>query len=319
MKKRNILIVAMACLLVFALMLTACAQQEAPAAEAPAAEAPATEAPATEAPAAPAADASTGGGQTQAEAISGGVEATGEPRMVEEREDATDGEPLNSPDVYTEAEMPGLESAIGVKPLKKYKVAFSNGDMDNDWRATFFNDFVEKGEYMKAQFGIDFIYANSGNDSAKQIQDIQALLAQKPDLLMFSPNESAPLATIYDSCKEAGIPFFTIDRSVEAEIGADQYICDIEGDNIADGLSMGMAIVEALTEKYGEPRGAVAEIAGQIGSSPAIHRSTGIRMIIEQFPDIQIVQVIDGQFDADTSNAAAQDIFTTHPDIDAVA
>jgi len=320
MKKRNILIVALVLVMSVALMLTACTQQAAPAAEseAPASEPAAeSEAPASE-PAAEASAAGGAGGQTATEVVSGGVEATGEPRMVEEREDATDGTPLIAEGAYTEEQMPGLESAIGVKPLKKYKVAFSNGDMNNDWRATFFNDFVEQGEYMKEQFGIDFIYANSGNDSAKQLQDAQALLAQKPDLLMISPNESAPLAPIYDLCNEQGIPFFTIDRAIDADIGTGQYICDIEGDNIACGISMGMAIVEGLTEKNGEPKGTVGEIAGAIGSSPGIQRAVGVRMVLDRYPDIKIIQSVDGDFDADTSNKAAQDIFTAHPDIDAI-
>jgi ABC-type sugar transport system substrate-binding protein len=41
-------------------------------------------------------------------------------------------------------------------------------------------------------------------------------------------------------------------------------------------------------------------------------------MVLDRYPDIKIIQSIDGDFDADTSNKAAQDIFTAHPDIDAV-
>ncbi len=250
--------------------------------------------------------------------ISGNTSDTaGQPRTVADREDASDGTSL-TPEGYTEDQMPGLPY-IGAKPLKKYKVAFSNGDMGNDWRSTFFNDFIACGEYMADEFGIEFIYANTNSDSARQLQDVQSLIAQKPDLLFLSPNESAPLAPVADLCKESGTALITVDRSIDAPIGEDQYILNIEGDNIACGISMGMAIVEGLTEKYGEPRGKVAEIAGGLGSSPAIQRSTGLRMVIERYPDIQIVQVLDGDYDHVKSASAAQDIFTTHPDIDAVA
>ena len=265
---------------------------------------PATSTPAGDAPAA-STDAGSG-------------DSAGGPRMIEPREDALDGIALIQPGDYAPEMFPGLESPLGAKPLKKFKIAFSNGDMDNDWRATFFNDFIEQGTYMADQFGIDFIYANSGADSAKQLQDIQALLAQKPDILLFSPNESAPLTAVFDMCNEQGIPFFTIDRSIEADMGTQMYICNIEGDNVACGVSSGMAVVEALMEKYGEPRGTVAEIAGQIGSSPAIHRAAGTRLLIKEFPDIKIVQSIDGNFEADTSYQAARDIFTANPDVDAV-
>ena len=300
MKKLAILMLA------FILVLTAmvgCAQQ-----------APAETPPADT----PAATTESEGARTTAVAVASAIEATGEPRMVEPREDALDGIPLIQPGDFTEEQMPGLSSPLGMKPLKKFKVAFSNGDMGNNWRAEFFNNFIETGTYLKEQFGIDFIYANSGNDNAKQLQDIQSLLAQKPDLLLMSPNDSAPLTAVFDMCKEQGIPFFTIDRSIEAQFGTEMYICNIEGDNVACGVSMGMAVVEELTKKYGEPKGTVGEIAGQVGSSPAIHRAAGARMLLREFPNIQIVQSIDGKFEQAASNQAARDIYTAHPDLDAM-
>ena len=239
-----------------------------------------------------------------------------EVRTVAEREDAPDGISL-TPSSYTEAQIPGVEN-VGAKPLKKYKVAFCNGDMANDWRAAFYNDMIACLDYLKEEFGIEYITANSGADSAKQLQDINALLAQQPDILIFSPNESTPLAPVADTCNELGIPFITVDRAIDAIVGEGMYICDIEGDNIRNGVAMGISIVQSLTEKNGEPKGKIAEISGTAGSSPGIQRSAGIRMVLKDYPDIQIVQVLAGDFDAGKAYENAQDILTTNPDLDGI-
>jgi ABC-type sugar transport system substrate-binding protein len=235
------------------------------------------------------------------------------PRTVVEREDAPEGTSL-TPTSYTEAQVPGVPY-VGAVPTKKYKIAFSNGDMANDWRASFFNAMVAGGEYLESEFGIEFIYANSGADSAKQLQDIQSLLAQQPDILLFSPNESAPLTPVADMCNELGIAFITIDRAIDATVGEGMYLANIEGDNFKAGVAMGLEMVRGLTEKNGSAAGNIAEITGAIGSTPAIQRSAGIRHVLMDYPDIKIVQVIDGKWDAETAYQGAQDIFTTNGDI----
>jgi galactofuranose transport system substrate-binding protein len=268
-----------------------------PAAAAPTAPAAAPTAPAAVAPTAPAAAATT-------------------PRTVEPREDALDGTSL-TPASFSKDMFPGL-SSIGVKPLKKYKIAFSNGDMADSWRAAFWDDMIKSLDYLKTTFGVEYITANSGADSAKQIEDIRSLLAQKPDILLFSPNESAPLAVVDDMCKEANIPYITIDRSLELTPGQGMYVADIEGDNFRDGIAMGISLVNGLTAKNGKPAGIVAEIAGAQGSSPAVYRSAGLRFVLKDYPEIQIVQVVDGGFDDSKAYAGAQDIFTAHNNLDAM-
>lgn len=238
-----------------------------------------------------------------------GESSEGMPRMVVDREDALEGGISLTPASYTEEQLPGVPY-VGAIPAKKYKIAFSNGDMANDWRASFFNAMVAGGEYLNEQFGIEFIYANSGADSAKQLQDIQSLLAQQPDILLFSPNESAPLTPVADMCAELGIPFMTIDRAIDAAVGEGMYLANIEGDNFKAGVAMGIEMVRGLTEKNGEPKGNIAEITGAIGSTPAIQRSAGVRHVLKDYPDIKIVQVVDGKWDAETAYQAAQDIFT---------
>lgn len=231
-------------------------------------------------------------------------------RTVAPRDDANAGESITPKDFPREF-LPGLDE-VGAVPLMKYKIAISNGDMANEWRRTFWDDMIAFADKYKERFGIEIIAANSGNNSTKQIQDVQSLLAQKPDLLIMSPNESGPLSVVVDMCEKAGVPLITVDRGLDRKPGEGMYISSIQSDGYHNGVSNGISLVKKLTEKYGEPRGRVAEIAGILGSSVSQMRSQGIRRVLSEYPNIKIVTVRPGDFDRQTSYKAAQDILTVN-------
>ncbi len=121
-------------------------------------------------------------------------------RTVVEREDALPGNAITPAD-FPKSFLPGIEN-VGAVPLKKYKIAISNGDMANEWRRTFWEDMMKYADLYSQEFGIEIISANSGNNSTKQLQDVQGLLAQQPDLLLISPNEAGPLNAVNDMCRQ---------------------------------------------------------------------------------------------------------------------
>ncbi len=112
---------------------------------------------------------------------------------------------------------------------------------------------------------------------------------------------------------QAGIPFFTLDRGIEDKPDGETYITSYTFDFYLDGVSNGLSIVEKLTEKYGEPKGTLAEIAGVMGSDASRMRSQAIRRVLADYPDIKVVTVRPGDFDRDASFKAAQDILTVNP------
>jgi ribose transport system substrate-binding protein len=234
----------------------------------------------------------------------------GGPRTVAPRQDAPKAEPITPKD-FPKAFLPGIEN-VGAVPLKKYKIAISNGDMGNLWRRTFWEDMEAYAKQYKDRFGLEIITANAGNNSIKQLQDVQSLIAQKPDLLIMSPNEAGPLTAVVDLCEQNGIPLITVDRGLDRPSGEGKYISMIQIDGYRSGIANGVAVVEWLTKKYGAPKGKVAEIPGILGASAAITLSQGIRRVLREYPDIKIVSVRPGEYDRQKSFKAAQDILTVN-------
>jgi ABC-type sugar transport system substrate-binding protein len=220
-------------------------------------------------------------------------------KRIEGRKDAPSGAPLTPTDFPAEL-LPGIDSP-GAIPKKSYFVTYSNGDMNDLWRLNHVKDMEAWGNAYMDRFDMKFMWTNAGNNSPKQVSDIESLVALKPDLLIVSANESEPLSAIYEFCQEVEVPFITVDRGIAEPLAwtydDDSYILHISMDFMWQGVVQGAAIVEYLNWKYGKPIGNVVELAGIPGSEPGIHRSIGLNMVLDQYPDIRIVATRPTEFD----------------------
>jgi len=241
---------------------------------------------------------------------SGGAEKGGAPeekgawgaklqKRIEGRKDAPAAQPLTPTDFPADL-LPGIDKP-GALPKKQYFVTYSNGDMNDLWRLNHVKDMEAWGNAYMDRFGMKFMWTNAGNNSPKQVSDIESLVALKPDLLIVSANESEPLSAIYEFCQEVEVPFITVDRGIATPLAwtydDDSYILHISMDFMWQGVVQGAAIVDYLNEKYGKPMGNVVELAGIPGSEPGIHRSIGLNLVLDQYPDIRIVATRPTEFD----------------------
>lgn len=207
------------------------------------------------------------------------------------RENALSGDPITPKDFPANL-LPGIDDP-GVVPLKKYFIVEVNGDMSNIWRLNHVQDIERYGNMYAERFGIRFEYDNSGNDSELQVKKIKALLEKKPDLLIFSANEAAPLDVIYEECEKAKIPFMTIDRAIKTKAWDnpdDMYICHLSMDFMLQGVAEGKVLVDYLKKKNGIPKGNVVEIAANPKSQPGLQRSQGLNIVLDKYKDIRIIE-----------------------------
>lgn len=182
-------------------------------------------------------------------------------------------------------------------------IAFSQGDNGNSWRVTETEDVQRAVE----ERGYTFIWADAGADPSKQLSDVEDLLAQSPDLLILDPVETESVTPAYDLCEDAGVPFITIDRAIDAEIGTGMYLADIEQDFVEVGRLAAQYAVDYLTEKNGEPSGNVLLITGTVGSSPNTDEEAGINEILDQYEDITILDNQSGDYSRATARTVMDD------------
>lgn len=109
-------------------------------------------------------------------------------------------------------------------------------------------------------------------DSATQVSQVQNFIQQKVDVLIVSPNESAPLTAAVEQACNAKIPVIILDRTVNT----DCYTSFIGGDNYDIGKKAGEAAVDALPNG-----GNVAELRGILSNQPQVDRDKGFRDAIK--------------------------------------
>jgi galactofuranose transport system substrate-binding protein len=197
--------------------------------------------------------------------------------------------------------------AENLVPKQHYLIAFSNGDMNNSWRAAFVNSMEQWGKKFKSVGpGVDYVWTNSAGDSAKQLQDCQTLLAQKPSILILSPNQAQPLDPVIDMATKANVPLVVIDRALIRKPPTGTYVLNITQNYGVSGLTMAAYALDHLKRKHGDYKGNIVEIQGELGSSPNNDMYVGIREAIKHYPDVKILSTEEGKWSNDGGRRVMQ-------------
>ncbi|MDF1573394.1 MAG: substrate-binding domain-containing protein [Bacteroidales bacterium] len=177
-------------------------------------------------------------------------------------------------------------SLTGILHAQKstYTIGFSQCVREDFWRETMEREMeIEVSLYPE----LELIKRDAGGNSLQQIEDVKELLKMGIDLLIISPNESAPLTPVVEEVFGKGIPVVVIDR----QISSDAWTAFIGADNYEIGFQAGQYAASILAGT-----GSILEIAGLKGSSPAMARHNGFVDAIEAFPDVRIDHFLTGEW-----------------------
>jgi galactofuranose transport system substrate-binding protein len=193
----------------------------------------------------------------------------------------------------------------------KYKVGFSQVETNNPWR-------IAQTESMKAEAakqGWELVYTDAGGSEAKQIADVDSMIAQKVDLIFLAPRSEKPLAEAALKAKAACIPVIMLDRDVDHSIAAPgkDYVTMIGSDFVKEGQLAAAWLAKAMNGKA-----TIIELEGTVGSSPAMDRKKGFDDEIKKYPDMKIVASETGDFARDKGRQVAETLLQAHPDATAI-
>jgi ribose transport system substrate-binding protein len=166
-----------------------------------------------------------------------------------------------------------------------------------------------------AKRGWQLVYTDAAGSAAKQVADVQSMIAQKVDVIFLSPREEKPLIPAVMAAKKAGIPVFLIDRGVDknlAKPGKD-YVAFIGSDFVEEGKRAGEWLVKAMN---GNAK--IIELQGSTGSSPANDRKKGFADAIAGSPGMQIIASQSGDFARDKGRQVMETLIQAHPEATAV-
>lgn len=134
--------------------------------------------------------------------------------------------------------------------------------------------------------GWQVITANANFDAEQQANQIDNFIAQGVDAIVTVPVDSQAICASVQRATDAGIPFYTIDR---APIGCEVNMT-VQSDNYLAGKQAAEELVKLLTERYGEPKGTVLELQGNLAQNVAQLRGGGFNDFLKDYPNVTVLQ-----------------------------
>lgn len=199
-------------------------------------------------------------------------------------------------------------------PLAKkdtYKVGFAQTESNNPWRLAQTKSMQDEA----AKRGWQLVYTDAAGSAAKQVADVNSMIAQQVDLIFLAPREEVPLIPAIMAAKAANIPVILLDRNVDQSLAkpGEDYVCFIGSNFIEEG----QRVADYLVGMNGDKK-IIIELEGTVGSSPANDRKKGFDEVIAQHPDYQIVASQSGDFARDKGRQVAETLLQAHPEANVI-
>lgn len=153
----------------------------------------------------------------------------------------------------------------------------------------------------------DFTVLDAGGNTEKQTEQIQELIDEKYDAILINPNSVSDLNEVVKSACNAGIIMIDFDNEVTEP-------CTYTINTIWNhyGAVQGNYIGRRLTTAQ------ILEIRGAKGATADTDISAAIHASLAQFPGLQVVDAVHGNWTQETAHEAVTQILPSLPKIDAV-
>ena len=195
----------------------------------------------------------------------------------------------------------GLTVAAGAEAKEPAKIGLAVANL----QANFFNQIKESVEKYAKEKGIQVITVDAKGDSATQVNQVQDLIAQNVDALIYIPAGATAAAVPVKAAKAAGIPVINIDRNADGAPG-DTFIA-------TDSVNSAKQVCDHLAKLAGG-KGEMLIIHGQKGTTPEVDRTKGCSEALANYPDIKVVgELWSEQWHQDEGFTLAQNLLQAHP------
>jgi galactofuranose transport system substrate-binding protein len=168
-------------------------------------------------------------------------------------------------------------------------VGFSQIGAESEWRTA--NTRSVKEALVEPEFQLKFSDAQQKQEN--QIKALRSFIAQRVDVIAFSPVVETGWDTVLQEAKAAGIPVVLTDRAVNVS-DESLYATFIGSDFVEEGRRAARWVIQDTAGRSGPIR--IVELQGTVGSSAANDRMKGFREIIDPDKRFEIVRSQSGDF-----------------------
>ena len=168
-------------------------------------------------------------------------------------------------------------------------LGFSQIGAESEWRTANTNSIRSAA----AEAGIRLKFSDAQQKQENQIKALRSFIAQRVDVIAFSPVVETGWETVLREAKAARIPVIVTDRAVDVSDDS-LYLTLIGSDFVEEGRKAGRWLLENTKDRKGDIN--IVELQGTVGSAPANDRKRGFQEVIAAEPRYEIIRSQTGDF-----------------------
>ena len=161
--------------------------------------------------------------------------------------------------------------------------------------------------------GIELKFSDAQQKQENQIKAIRSYIAQKVDIIAFSPVVESGWDTVLKEAKDNNIPVILTDRAVDSK-DTSLYKTFIGSDFVLEGKKAGEWLVKEYEGKSETVN--IVELQGTTGSAPANDRKSGFADVIKADPKFKVIASQTGEFTRAKGKEVMEAFLKANKDID---
>jgi galactofuranose transport system substrate-binding protein len=181
---------------------------------------------------------------------------------------------------------PKSSAGDAAKPIV---LGFSQIGAESEWRTA----NTKSVQSAATDAGITLRFSDAQQKQENQIKALRSFIAQRVDVIAFSPVVETGWETVLREAKAAKIPVILTDRAVEVPDDT-LYLSLIGSDFVEEGRKAGRWLLENTKDVKGDVN--IVELQGTVGSAPANDRKKGFAEIIAADPRYKVIRSQTGDF-----------------------
>jgi simple sugar transport system substrate-binding protein len=173
-------------------------------------------------------------------------------------------------------------------------LGFSQIGAESEWRTANTRSIQSAAK----DAGIDLRFSDAQQKQENQIKALRSFIAQRVDVIAFSPVVETGWETVLREAKAANIPVILTDRAVEVS-DESLYLSLIGSDFVEEGRKAGRWLLEHFASdptKAAMDEVNIVELQGTVGSAPANDRKKGFAEVIGTDRRFRIIRSQTGDF-----------------------
>jgi galactofuranose transport system substrate-binding protein len=182
-----------------------------------------------------------------------------------------------------------LAAGPGYAQDKQITLGFAQVGAESAWRTA--NTISVKEAAKEA--GINLKFSDAQQKQENQIKAIRSYIAQRVDVIAFSPVVESGWEPVLEEAKRAKIPVILTDRNIDVK-DTSLYVTMIGSDFLEEGRRAGHWLEEHYKDNPGPIN--IVELQGTVGSAPANDRHAGLMEVIKNDPKFKIIASQSGDF-----------------------